>query len=385
MSKNINKKRILLIHLGSYGDCVMVTTIARQIKIDYQGCYLTWCIADKYASVLTNNPDVDEVWVFPLLEGETIIGKGWERCKTEANKRQAAGEFDLIFLTQIYPDNVTRFDGTTRSSTFRNYPHPVRIPVTPIICLLPQEIEKVQMFAEKHRLSSFQHVILMECSPSSCQSVFNIELGLELSKQITENRKDVLIIISTHLHFVPPNEYIISANMLSFRENAALTHHCTLLVGCSSGITWVGTSSASKRINTIQFLSRNLGASFASVSYDFRYWNLSKEHIIESTTTNVDSMLVIVNEALKDLSGAKKTHHEALQPIFWGWVCFIDFKRGFGGVLRAYRTMFLFIRRNGISFRELLDLISLTRVLRAYTLKLKERVLERLIVIRRKL
>jgi len=362
----------------------MATTIAHQIKGDYQGCHLTWCIADKYASVIINNPDVDDVWIFKLIEGETIIGNGWERCKAEANIRKAAGEFDLIFCTQVYPENVANFDGTTRSSTFRNYPLPVTVPVTPIICLLPQEINKVQMFAAEHRLSSFKQVILMECSPSSCQSLFNIELGLELAKRLTENRNDIRIIISTHLHFVPPNENIISANMLSYRENAALTHHCTLLVGCSSGITWIGTSTASKKIKTIQFLSRNLGTSFASVVYDFRYWNLSTEHIIESTTTNVCSMLDIVNAALKDFPSARKTYNEALKPIFWGWVCFIDYRRGFCGVFGAYRTMFLFIRRNGLSFGELLDLKSLIRVLRGYAPNLKELVLGRLLTMRRK-
>ncbi|MEQ1577992.1 MAG: hypothetical protein ABL894_10090, partial [Hyphomicrobium sp.] len=58
--------RILLGQLGSNGDCLYATTIARQIKKDFPGCHLTWAISSLCTRVLDNNPDVDEVWEVPV-------------------------------------------------------------------------------------------------------------------------------------------------------------------------------------------------------------------------------------------------------------------------------------------------------------------------------
>lgn len=357
-------KRILLIHLGANGDCVMATTIARQIKGDYPGCHLTWCIGNRYASVIVNNPDVDAIWVFELREGEQVAPDAWYRCRAEAEKRKKDGEFDLIFNTQVFPDNIKNFDGSTRSSTFRNYPHPVTVPVTPVMRLLSEEIAKVHAFAEKHRLSSYKHVILMECSPGSGQSTFNLETGLELAKRLTHARSDLAVIVSTYLPLTSPHERIIAGNLISYRENAALTHHCTFLVGCSSGITWLATSDASKPLNTVQFLSRNLAAGFASVAYDFEHWGLSTRHIIENTTTDLNRMENIVLFALEHFQTAKIKYHQSLRPIFWSWLCCVDHRKGFRGIVKSYQTMFFYIRRNGVSLRDILDIISLVRVIR---------------------
>jgi hypothetical protein len=357
-------KRILLIHLGANGDCVMATTIARQIKVDFSGSHLTWCIGDRYASVLINNPDVDAVWVFKLQDGEPVAPDAWYRCRAEAEKRKEAGEFDLIFNTQVFPDNIRNFDGTTRSSTFRNYSNPVTVPVTPVIRLLPEEVAKVQAFAEKHRLSSCRHVILMECSPGSGQSAFHLQVGLALAHRLADAKSDLAIIISTSAPFLPPHERVISGSTISFRENAALTHHCTFLVGCSSGITWIASSDASKQLNMVQFLSRNLATSFASVAHDFRYWGLSVDHIIEHTTTDINNMEKIVLSALENFEQAKRSYHQSLRPIFWSWLCCVDHRKGWRGVLKSYQTMFLFIMRNGLSLRDIFDVASLLRVIR---------------------
>jgi hypothetical protein len=357
-------KRILLIHLGANGDCVMATTIARQIKVDYPGCHLTWCIGNRYASVLVNNPDVDAIWVFELKDVEPVAPDAWYRCRAEAERRKEAGEFDLIFNTQVFPDNIRNFDGTTRSSTFRNYPNPLTVPVTPVIRLLPEEIAKVQMFAEKYRLSSYRHVILMECSPGSGQSAFNLETGLELAKRLITTKRDLAVIVSTSIPLQAAHERIIPANTISYRENAALTHHCTFFVGCSSGITWIATSEASKQLKTVQFLSRNLAACFASVAYDFKYWGLPTEHIIESTTRDVTVMEGLVTTALENFDEARKKYNQRLRPIFWSWLCCVDHRKGFRGIWKSYQTMFLFIKRNGVSARDIFDVLALFRVIR---------------------
>ena len=52
---------ILFVQLGSMGDCLLATTIARQIKeVDYPNCHLTWMIGDIFETVIKNNPYVDD-------------------------------------------------------------------------------------------------------------------------------------------------------------------------------------------------------------------------------------------------------------------------------------------------------------------------------------
>jgi len=55
-------QRVLLVHLTSNGDCLMATTVTRQIKNDYSGCNLTWAISRKCQQVIENDPFVDEIW-----------------------------------------------------------------------------------------------------------------------------------------------------------------------------------------------------------------------------------------------------------------------------------------------------------------------------------
>ena len=359
-------KRILLIHLGAYGDCVMATAIARQIKSDYPGCHLTWLIASRYAAVIKSNPFVDASWEFELATGESLVEKGWYRCKTEANSRLAAGDFDIIFNTQIYPDNVANFDGTTRSSTFRNYPHPITVPVTPVIQLLQEEIAHVAHFADTNRLLHYKHVILLECSPSSGQSFLTVEKGLNLAQRLVEAKLDSVVILSTHLPFESPHKRIISGACLSYRENAALSHYCTFLVGCSSGITWITTSDAGKRLNTVQFLSCVIGGGFASVAYDFAFWKFPTDHIIENTTTDPEMMFAVINQALDNFPLARNCYHQTLRPRFWGWLLFIDYRRGWRGILTFYRPLFCFIRRNGIRLDDVFDVASFAQVFCAF-------------------
>ena len=357
-------KRVLLIHLGANGDCVMATTIARQIKSDFPGCHLTWLVVSRYASVIKNNPFVDSIWEVELTAGESMVENGWYRCQAMAEARRATGDFDIIFSTQIYPDNVANFDGTTRSSTFRNYPHPITVPVTPVLRLLPEEITHVERFADKHQLSQYKHIILFECSPNSGQSFLTLEKGLTLARRVVEMKPDTIIIVSTHLPFESPHERVISGACLSYRENAALSHYCTFLIGCSSGITWVTTSDAGKRLHTVQFLSRVIGGGFASVAYDFKHWGLPTEHILETTSSDDDKMLDIVLTALDDFSLARKKYHQTLRPVFWGWLLFIDYRKSWRGFLTAYRPLRHYISRNGFRLFDVLDFSALYKVLR---------------------
>ena len=67
------RKRILLGQLGSFGDCLYATTVARQIKVDFPECHLTWAIGSPYRSILDNSPDVDDIWEVPFSSREDLL------------------------------------------------------------------------------------------------------------------------------------------------------------------------------------------------------------------------------------------------------------------------------------------------------------------------
>ena len=355
---------ILLVHLVANGDCLMVTTIARQIKKDYPGCRLTWAISYKCRQVIENNPDVDEIWEVRYGPDETPVGDVWKRLRQEAEERHAKGEFDFVFYTQIYPDNVSRFDGTTRSSTFGCYPHPITVPVSPVMRLYDSEIEHVRAFAAAKELSRYRSVILFECSPGSGQSALDQKKGIAVAEQLVAAQEDAVVIVSTHLQFVPPHPRIVDGSCLSFRENAALSHYCTLLVGCSSGITWLLTSEAAKKLPTVQFLRRNaMAASFASVAYDFDFWGLPANHVLESDREDAAEMAAVVYSALTDFPAARLRYHQAFKPDFWGVLCFFDY-HSLRGSTKFFSTFMLFMRRNHFTLRDVCRLGGLFWIVR---------------------
>ena len=75
-------KKFLIVMLSANGDCAMVTAIARQIKYNDPGNYITWAIGYKCRQVIDNNPHVDHIWEIQYAPGEDI----WERVKKEARK-----------------------------------------------------------------------------------------------------------------------------------------------------------------------------------------------------------------------------------------------------------------------------------------------------------
>jgi hypothetical protein len=187
-------------------------------------------------------------------------------------------------------------------------------------------------------------------------------MGITIAEQVVAKHADAVVIISTHLHFNSPHERILDGSCLSFRENAALSHYCTLLVGCSSGITWLLTSDAAKKLPSVQFLLRQaMATGFASIAYDFSHWGLPTDHIIESGSSNVSHMSEIVSRALDDFSGARTQHHHAFKPTFWDCLCFVDY-RSLRGMARFFQTVGHFHERNSFVWLDYLNVRPLCRV-----------------------
>lgn len=340
-------KKILLGMLVANGDCLMATVLAKQIKKDFPGCHLTWAISNLCRQVIEENPDVDAIWEIPLNNKKEAEKEGWYRFASEAIQRKEKGEFDEVFFTQIYPSNVHHFDGTTRSTIYNAYPFPVTEDARPVLRLREDEVNRVNSFAAKHQLTSFSKVMLFECSAFSGQSFVTPEWAIDVSRKLLTLHDDLFIILSTHLELsnLPPR--MATASVLCLRENAELTKYCSLLVGCSSGITWIATTDWAKRIPMVQFLRRGKGFTFASVAYDHRYWGLDDQQIIETTVEDKAYAVELISRVLtKGVKEAREEFHMNLRPrmisLLKYW--FMFFRKGKFG--KSFRILKNFYRRN---------------------------------------
>jgi hypothetical protein len=308
-------KRFLLGILVSNGDCILATVLAKQIKANYPNCHLTWAISNICSAVIQNNPFVDSIWVVKLSSKKAGLSEEWKDFKKSAHEKMKAGEFDEIFLVQIYPDNVHHYDGTTRGTIYNAFPMPVTENARPILKLTDMEIHCVENFIHDNNINKYKDVILFECSSFSGQSFVNLEWATKISLLLVKEYPELAIILSTHEEIEVNHPRIIPGNRLTLRENSELTKYCSLFVGCSSGITWMAVSDAARKIPMIQFIKRGFGFSFASVCWDHEYWGLPTDHIVESSRSNICVAFEIIKSMLdKGIVETKIQFHEILKP-----------------------------------------------------------------------
>lgn len=327
------KRRILLGHLGAMGDCLYATVIARQIKHDYPDCHLTWAIGSMARSILDGNPDVDEIWEVPMANhGE--MHAAWQKFEREAIDAKGRGEFDDIFLTQIFPNNFHNFDGTVRYSIFRGYPEPITVPVEPVIFLDSGEVETVKIFAQEHRLELGHPVILFECSSGSGQTFVTTDFALQFSRKLINYFPEARVILSSHMAIQTNDERIIDGSQLSFRENAELTKYCSLLIGGSSGVSWLCTSKWAKPLPMIQLLKKSTSV-FASFVHDYEYRGADTSKIIEMTDCSSDKLFLCTSTILSEgFEFARAKFHEQI-PLNFGNYVHIMIQQKVGTVLRS--------------------------------------------------
>ncbi len=304
-------ERVLLGQLSCNGDILYATAIARQIKEDFPGCHLTWAVASLYRPVLEGNPFVDALWEVPAKSRDDVE-RLWPEFARMAKERKRRGEFDRIFLTQISPGNYRNFDGTVRASIFRGYPRPVTVPVTPILRLRQEEVDHVREFTARTGFASAQHRVLFESASRSNQSFVTPEFALDTARRVLHQVPDAAFVLSSNIPISSDDRRIIDGSALTLRENAELTKYCSLLVGCSSGITWIATSDWATHLPTIQLLRRSTSV-FASVLHDAEYFGLPTESILEMTDCSpahlADCMTAVFSEGLP---AAKKRFHERI-------------------------------------------------------------------------
>jgi len=91
--------------------------------------------------------------------------KAFRRFKKKVLAQKAEGIYDEVFVTSNMDINQALYDGSIRSCIFRAYPHPIRVPVTPVLRLTAVETEQAAGFAALHRLHEYQQVVLFEYAP----------------------------------------------------------------------------------------------------------------------------------------------------------------------------------------------------------------------------
>ena len=119
--------------------------------------------------------------------------------------------------------------------------------------------------------------------------------------------------------------------MLTLRETAALTHYCSLLIGCSSGITWISTSDAAKPLPMIQILNPRT-TWINPISRDFERFGFDTSHVIEMTKVEEDRIVTCVKQALMDFPLAKKNFNQPVplqfkttRNIVYNLLCYLEF------------------------------------------------------------
>ncbi len=305
------QKNILLVQLFSNGDCLYATAVARQIKQDYPGCKLTWAIASFCKDIIKNNPYVDEVLVTDEVPKSNAAA--FRRYKRKVQEEKKAGKWDEVFITTNMDTNLALYDGTIRGMILRAYRKPITVPLQIVLSLTDEEKQRTKDFAEQNKLSSFSQVILWEYAPQSGQSELNFEMVMSVAKRLTSSGS-VCIILSSANKF-ESSRNIIDASVLSIRENAALTHYCTLLVGCSSGITWLTTSTDAKFLPMLQLL--NPEAAFINKpSEDFKRFGIVHNGLIETGKIDSQRIYDYISTIIDTGFSSAQQYHEELPLQF---------------------------------------------------------------------
>jgi len=320
-------EKIILVQLFSNGDCLYATTVARQVKKDFPGCHLTWAIASFCKDIIANNPYVDNILeVSTVKKNDTAALR---RFKKDIFQQQKEGIYDKVFFIHNGDTNAAYYDGCIRSSIFRAYQMPITVPVQPVLCLYPGEIARANQFAHDQELQKYKAVILFEYAPQSGQSAITIDLAIKVAEKIVAN-DNFAVILSSANTIDHPNKAIIDGSSLTLRETAALSNHCTFLLGTSSGITWITTSQAGKQLPMVQLL--NPYTRWVNpISRDFKRFNIPDDRVIELFNFDETTITSCVNHAINDFETAKQKysqpiplHFKTTRSIVYNLLCYLE-------------------------------------------------------------
>lgn len=342
MNNPTGHNKILLVQLFSNGDCLYATTIARQIKQDYPDCHLTWAVASFCRSILNGNPYIDAILEINEVNKNDVVA--FRRLKKRLYTEKRNGLWKELFITHIMDDNQAYYDGCIRTAIFRAYPNPVTIENTPVLSISEIEKNRVREFVQLHSIDKYDHVVLFEFSPQSGQLPITKEMALKIAEKLISN-ENVAVILSSAQKVMHPDKNIIDGSQLTLRETGALTLYCTLLIGCSSGITWITTSDSAKLLPMIQLI--NPATDWVNaVSRDFKRFGKSTDFIIDIIDFNEQNIVSCVQETFTDFSNAKRIYNQDIplqfktsRKIVYNLLCYLQFK-AIGTHIRINREVY---------------------------------------------
>lgn len=326
--------RILLYHLFSNGDCLYATVVARQIKHDHPGCHLTWAIAANCRSMIDNNPYVDEIIEITMNPNQDKEAEYYRHLDFFKIQKQD-GVYDEIITTQIIGNAFSNYDGCVSTSIYRCYGRPITVGYKPTLVLTDDEKQRAQEFVKQNNLQAYKQVILFECAPMSGQIKFTLDFIENFTKIITKSG-DVAVVLSAAKKIPLEIDGVFDGSQLTIRETVALSNYCSLLLGCSSGITWATTSIEDRQIPMVQILDKEAYI-FNPPSIVFEKTNQSLNGIIEMYQLDMDQLVDCIQKIFKQdfLSVQKIYHQNAPQnfKIFRGIVHTLILNKKFGSLV----------------------------------------------------
>jgi len=303
-----------------FGDCLYATIIAKQIKHDEPSSHITWGISTRHKSILLGNPHVDEVMDLGIDPATMTQGDVDAMC-AKIKEIASGKEYDEFIHLQIHDEHLLEFCTTLRQTIIKVCGRPITVDLRPVVNLTSQEKKNAARFAEANHLSSYKHAILFECAPSSRQSKVDVEFALEVARKLTAENREICFILTSPARLSSSCDQIIDASSLSFRENLELVNSCTLLIGCSSGITWLSTAESAKKIPMIQLLNKE-SQIFAGVNFDFQIHKLDNKHIIELTDFTVDEVIECIKSTfLIGIESTKVKWNQDYRPSYFNLKC----------------------------------------------------------------
>jgi hypothetical protein len=297
--------------LNSNGDLLYATAIARQLKeVDDPDCHITWAVSTPFKNILLHNPFIDQLWEIPAANYLDIKERVFRQAEKDVQQRIKNGEWDKVICPQLLYENMWRYDGTIRRAVLNAYNGPIRN-VTPVVRLTEDEVARVQTFSKAHALKKYKHVVLFECNPLSGQSSVTPQLALEIASEILKCFPQTAFILSSNNNIPSTDPRIIDGSQLTFRENAELTHYCSHLIGCSSGITWLSTSDWAKKLPMLQLSSTGINP----VGRDFKREGMDCQQLVEMYRFSKTSIVACLKLILAgNFMQAKAKYNQQVPP-----------------------------------------------------------------------
>jgi hypothetical protein len=136
-------------------------------------------------------------------------------------------------------------------------------------------------------------------------------LALEIASEILKCFPQTAFILSSNNNIPSTDPRIIDGSQLTFRENAELTHYCSHLIGCSSGITWLSTSDWAKKLPMLQLSSTGINP----VGRDFKREGMDCQQLVEMYRFSKTSIVACLKLILAgNFMQAKAKYNQQVPP-----------------------------------------------------------------------